>query len=81
VPAWGDRFFLPVASESCLSIAGKFNMATLEPSCTMDLFMGNSSLWSTTTNETLHFDGLNVLQASIAKLGELGFSLFFCDFQ
>ena len=48
-----------------------FNMVQLVPSCTMDMFLG-SNAYRNNTNYTLHFDGLNVLRASIAKLGTLG---------
>lgn len=71
--SWGEKRQV-TDTAAALPLAGKANMATIEPSCTMDLFMGNATLWSNTTNETVHFDGLSVLKSSIAKLGELGLS-------
>ena len=50
-------------------------VAQLDPTCTMDMFMGSTEYKnSTTSNNTLHFDGLRVLQSSIKKLGALGLS-------
>ena len=51
----------------------KMNMARLEPACTFDLFLGNHSYTNASSlNYTLHFDGLDVLENAIKKLGELG---------
>jgi hypothetical protein len=58
------------------------NMAVLAPECSMDLFMGNvvhsvnesHSVTPFGNVSVLHFDGLAVLQNSIAKLLSLGLS-------
>eukprot|EP01052_Picozoa_sp_SAG31_P011978 SAG31_NODE_690_length_12796_cov_4.634559_10_plen_1106_part_00 len=50
-----------------------FNMAQLDPACTMDMFLGDGDYHNNSvTNFTMHFDGLQVLESSIAKLGLLG---------
>lgn len=50
-----------------------FNYARLDPSCTFDLFLGDSSYGNASAfNYTLHFDGQAVLASAITKLGTLG---------
>ena len=52
-----------------------FNLARLAPSCTFDMFLGNSLYRNASTfNYSLHFDGMSVLENSIKKLGALGLS-------
>ena len=51
----------------------RFNLARLDPACTLDLFLGDNVYANASAfNYSLHFGGAAVLASSIKKLGELG---------